>query len=214
MSAPATIDLRRALRRYLITDARAGSVERLVALSEAALAGGMTALQLRAKGFSDHQLLAAALRLRAACDRYGALFLVNDRVDIALAAGADGVHLGVDDLPADAARRLLGPAALIGYSPETDADREAAEAAGIDYLGVGPVFGTTTKADAGAAIGTAGLRRVVERTTLPVVAIGGVTLANAAEALAAGACGVAVVGAVFLADDPAAAATRLGEVLP
>jgi thiamine-phosphate diphosphorylase len=199
------------LQRYLITDARAGNVERLVEICDAALEGGMSAVQLRAKGWSDRQLYQAGRALRPRCNDAGALLIVNDRVDIALAVGADGVHLGVDDLPVAAARAILGPDAIIGYSPETDADRRAAEGAGIDYLGVGPVYGTATKSDAGAAIGINGLRQVVGTTTLPVVGIGGIDLARAAEVVATGAVGVAIVGAVFLADDPRQAAEHLRE---
>jgi thiamine-phosphate diphosphorylase len=202
-------DLGTRLRRYLITDARAGSVERLVAICDAALEGGVSAVQLRAKGWSDRALYEAGNALRPRCRDAGALLIVNDRVDIALAVGADGVHLGVDDLPVAVARALLGPDAIIGYSPETDADRRAAEDAGIDYLGVGPVYGTATKSDAGAAIGLDGLQRVVAATTLPVVGIGGIDLARAADVVATGAAGVAVVGAIFLADDPRQAAERL-----
>ena len=207
-------DLAPRLRRYLVTDARAGSVERLVEMCRAALDGGMTAVQLRAKGWTDRQLLDAAQALGLLCRDASALFIVNDRVDIALAAGADGVHLGVDDLPITSARRLLGPEAVIGYSPETDADRRRAEADGANYLGVGPVYGTGTKLDAGEAIGLDGLRRAVSATHLPVIGIGGITIEQAAEVVSTGAVGVAVVGAIFLAADPAAAARRLSEALP
>jgi thiamine-phosphate pyrophosphorylase len=207
-------DLAPRLRRYLVTDARVGSVERLVEICRVALDGGVTAIQLRAKGWTDRQLLDAALALAPLCRDAGALFVVNDRLDIALATGADGIHLGVDDVPVSLARRLLGPDAVIGYSPEGDADRLEAEAAGADYLGVGPVYGTGTKPDAGAAIGLEGLRRAVTQTLLPVIGIGGITIERATEVVEAGAVGVAVVGAVFMADDPGAAARRLREVLP
>jgi thiamine-phosphate diphosphorylase len=207
-------DLAPRLRRYLVTDARAGSVERLLAICAAALDGGMTAIQLRAKGWTDRQLLDAAVSLVPICRDSGALFIVNDRIDIALASGADGVHLGVDDLPVDNARYLLGPDAVIGFSPETDADRLAAEAAGASYLGVGPVYGTGTKLDAGEAIGLEGLHRVISATRLPIIGIGGITVEGAADVVSTGAVGVAIVGAVFLADDPAAAARSLCEVIP
>jgi thiamine-phosphate pyrophosphorylase len=206
--------LEQRLRRYLVTDARAGSVERLVATCAAALGGGITAVQLRAKEWPDRDLLAAALALAPLCRAHDALFIVNDRVDIALASGAHGVHLGVDDLPVDAARRLLGPDAVLGYSPESDADRVRAEQAGADYLGVGPVYGTATKSDAGDAIGLDGLRRAVAATPLPVIGIGGISIERAAEVASTGAVGVALVGAVFFASDPRAAAARLTEVLP
>ncbi|MEX1157620.1 MAG: thiamine phosphate synthase [Thermomicrobiales bacterium] len=207
-------DLAPRLRRYLVTDARAGSVERLVEICRAALDGGVTAIQLRAKGWADRQLLDAALAIQPLCHAAGALLIVNDRLDIALAAGADGVHLGVDDMPVAVVRRLLGPDAVIGYSPETDADRRNAEADGADYLGVGPVYATGTKSDAGEAIGLDGLRRVVSATRLPVIGIGGISIEQAAGVVSAGAVGVALVGAVFMAADPAAAARRLREALP
>jgi thiamine-phosphate diphosphorylase len=165
----------------------------------------VTAVQLRAKGWADRELHEAAIALRASCLGAGALFIVNDRVDLALAVGADGVHLGVGDLPVAAARRLLGPEAVIGYSPERVDDR-LAEEAGADYLGVGPVFGTATKDDAGAAIGIDGLARAVAATRLPVIGIGGIDLARSQEVMAAGAAGIAVVSAIFFAGDPRAAA--------
>lgn len=202
-----------ALRRYLVTDIRAGSVERLVEICRAAIDGGMTTVQLRAKGWTDRQLLEAANALAPICRSSGALLIVNDRVDIALAAGADGVHLGVDDLPVAAARRLLGPAALIGYSPETLEDRIQAEQDGADYLGVGPVYGTTTKGDAGAAIGLDGIRAAVTASPLPIVGIGGIGIDTARPVVDAGAVGVALVGAVFLSDDPRSAAAHLASAL-
>ena len=207
-------DLGSRLKRYLVTDARAGSVERLVEICRAALDGGVTTIQLRAKGWTDRQLLDAALALVPLCRDAGALFIVNDRLDIALASGADGVHLGVDDLPVAVARRLLGRDAVIGYSPEHEADRLEAEAAGAGYLGVGPVYGTGTKPDAGTAIGLDGLRHVVSHTSLPVIGIGGVTIERAAEVVQTGAVGVAVVGAIFMDADPEAAAGRLREMIP
>jgi thiamine-phosphate diphosphorylase len=205
--------LARQLRRYLVTDPRAQTADALISNAAAALAGGMTAVQLRVKGWPDREALQAALGLRAACSAVGALFLVNDRVDIALASRADGVHLGVEDLPVFAARALLGPRAVIGYSPEGDVDRIAAERAGADYLGVGPVFSTATKHDAGPAIGLAGLSAIVRASFLPIVGVGGITIDRAADVLAAGAVGVAMVGAVFLADDPELAAASLRAVL-
>ncbi|MCO5176445.1 MAG: thiamine phosphate synthase [Thermomicrobiales bacterium] len=202
-----------ALRCYLVTDVRAGSVERLIEICQAAIEGGVTTVQLRAKGWTDKQLLEAANALVPICRAAGALLVVNDRVDIALAAGADGVHLGVDDLPVAAARRLLGPNALIGYSPETPGDRIQAERDGADYLGVGPVYGTTTKDDAGSAIGLDGIRSAVAASPLPVVGIGGIGIDTARPVIEAGAVGVALVGAVFLSDDPRTAATRLQRAL-
>ncbi len=202
------------LRRYLITDASAGDVERLLAICEQAIEGGMTSVQLRAKGWSDRELLHAAHELRAISDRTGTLFIVNDRVDIALASNADGVHLGVDDLPVGAARALLGPDKVIGYSPETPDDRQIAERAGINYLGIGPVFGTRTKGDAGEALGLDRFAGLVAESNVPVVGIGGITIDDARSVIEAGACGVAIVGAVFFATDPRAAASELAAQAP
>ena len=207
-------DLVPALRRYLVTDGRAETVDRLVATCEAAIAGGVTAIQLRAKGWTDRQLYDAGARLRSLTRSNDILLIVNDRVDITLAIDADGVHLGVDDLPVDAAHRLLGRAKVIGYSPERDEDSHAAELAGASYLGVGPVYGTSTKHDAGEAIGLAGLQRVVARSALPVIGIGGVTVSRAREVVGTGAVGVAVVSDIFLASDPEAAARKLTEAIP
>ncbi|HUG15923.1 MAG TPA: thiamine phosphate synthase [Thermomicrobiales bacterium] len=204
-------DLCRRLRYYLVTDSRVDGVADLVARCDAALSGGMTAVQLRVKDWSDRDLLLAAELLRELCAQRDTLFVMNDRVDIALAVGADGAHLGASDLPVTVARRLMGDDAIIGYSPETESDRVAAEAAGASYLGVGPVYTTATKDDAGEAIGLDGLRRVVEATPLPVVGIGGIGVEQARDVLATGAAGVAIVSAVFMASDPAKAARRLVE---
>lgn len=201
------------LRSYLVTDTRAGSVEKLVSVCDEAIAGGVSAIQLRAKGWPDAELLRAANSLRALTSSRGTLFIVNDRVDIALASRADGVHLGVDDLPVTVARSLLGSGAVIGYSPETAEDRIRAERDGADYLGIGPVFGSTTKDDAGPALGLDQFRSTVAACTVPVVGIGGITIENARSVVDAGAAGVAVVGAVFFDEDPCAASARLSDAL-
>lgn len=205
--------LRDRLRCYLVTDPRVESVDQLVDIVSAAIDGGMTAVQLRAKGWTDRQALDAARRLRDLCNERDVMFLVNDRVDIALASGADGVHLGVDDFPVGAARDLLGRNAIIGYSPESEADRRDAIAAGADYLGVGPVFGTKTKADAGQPLGLPAFQQIVELVDVPVVGIGGIDRANARSVLQAGAAGVAVVSSVFFVDQPATAARELVEAM-
>lgn len=197
------------LRAYLVSDARAGSIERLVEICRLAIEGGVTAIQLRAKGWTDLELLRAANLLRELGSATGTLFIVNDRVDIALASDADGVHLGVDDLPVTVARAMLGPDRIVGYSPETPEDRIQAERDGADYLGIGPVFGSTTKDDAGPALGLDQFRSLVAASNVPVVGIGGIGIENAAAVVEAGAAGVALVGAVFFADDPREAASRL-----
>lgn len=205
--------LERQLRCYLVTDPRAGNPERLAEICRSALRGGMTAVQLRVPGWTDREALEAARLLRDLCNEFGALFIVNDRADIALASAADGVHVGVDDLPVEAARQVLGPHAVIGYSPERDEDRRQGEAQGADYLGVGPVYGTATKDDAGPEIGLERFGEVVTASSLPVIGIGGIGPENARPVIEAGGVGVAVVSSVFLAGDPEAEARKLVEVL-
>ena len=173
----------------------------------AALAsGGARIVQLRAKGASDRVLLSLAREAQAAAREAGVLFVVNDRPDVALVLGADGVHLGQDDLPPEDARRLLGPDAIIGRSTHSPAQVAAATREPVDYIAVGPVFPTATKRDAEAVVGLALLREARAVTARPLVAIGGLTLARARETVAAGADGLAVVSALLTAEDLAGAA--------
>lgn len=202
------IDLRAALQLYLVADPDHAMGD-LVATVEASLRGGVTMVQLRAKNLTDRELLNQAVALRDLCDRYAAVFMVNDRLDIALASGADGIHLGVDDLPLESARSIAGSDFVIGYSPETDDQIRTAVERGANYLGIGPVYGTQTKSDAGAALGLDDLSRRIELGKLPAVAIGGITLENARSVIAAGPDGIAVVSAILGATDPEAAARQL-----
>ena len=204
--------LRGALRMMVITD-RTLAVDRdMLTVVEAALEAGATSVQLRDKHAASRELLEVATTLRPLLERHGALFLVNDRFDIALAAGAHGVHLGDDDMPVAEVRRVVPRDFLIGRSADTEVAARAAEAQGADYLGVGSVFGTRTKEEViGEVIGTEQLGRVVRAVAIPVVAIGGVTAANAGACIAAGAAGVAVVSAVMSAEDPGAAVRELLE---
>jgi thiamine-phosphate diphosphorylase len=202
----------RHLALYLVADP-AQSRRRLIDDVEAALAGGVTCVQLRAKGISDREGLRLARELATRCQQTGALFIVNDRLDIALAAGAGGVHLGVDDLPVRDARRLTGDGFVIGYSPETDEETAKAADRGADYLGVGPVFGTFSKDDAGEAIGLDTIRRRATLAGIPIIGIGGITAESAPAVIAAGAVGVAVVGAILRADDPGRAAQSLRQAV-
>lgn len=149
-----------------------------------------------------------ARALAQQCLKAGAIFIVNDHADIAAAIRADGVHLGQDDLPIAAARRVVGRTALIGISTHSLAQAEAAQAAGADYIGFGPVFPTGTK-DAGTPRGLDDLRAVTSRMAIPVIAIGGITEANAGAVIAAGARGIAVISAVLAADDVRQAAERI-----
>ena len=182
------------------------SVEDVVA---AALAAGAPAIQLRDKDAGAADLLATARGLLALTRRHGALLFVNDRLDVALAAGADGVHLGPDDLPVAAVRAHVPAGFLVGYSTDDPEEARAAVAAGADYLGCGAVYGTTTKQDAGEVIGIGRLDQVARAVDVPVIAIGGVTPERAVEVAGTRAAGVAVVGAVMAADDTADAVRRL-----
>ena len=174
-------------------------------LAQALLDGGARVLQLRLPSATSRELFDAARALRPLTRRTGALLIVNDRPDVARAADADGVHLGQDDLPATAARRIVGPEAIVGVSTHDVAQARAAAAAGADYLGVGPIFTTTTKANALDARGLALVRDVRAAVTLPLVAIGGITPDTAGAVRAAGADAVAMIGALVRADDVAAA---------
>lgn len=194
---------------YVITDDTLVPGRSHAHVAAAAVAGGARVVQLRDKRRQTGELVDLARRLLQITRPAGALLMVNDRVDVALASGADGVHLGVDDLAVADARRLLGPLPLIGFSPETDAQALAAAQAGADYLGVGPVFATGTKADAGSPVGTARIAVLAGLTGLPVIAIGGIRLDAVGQVMAAGAAGVAVVSAVAGAPDVERAARDL-----
>lgn len=194
------------LRLYLVTDERADE-ERLLGAVEAALAGGVTAVQLRRKEASGRELVRVGRRLRDLCWRYGALFFVNDRIDVAQVTGADGVHLGQEDLDLADVRTLV-PRLLVGISAATVAEAERAWRGGADYLGVGAIFPTPSKPDADVC-GIAGLRSIRRRVALPLVAIGGLTAERARAVREAGADGIAVISAILSAPDPKRAAEIL-----
>ncbi|MCA1598832.1 MAG: thiamine phosphate synthase, partial [Chloroflexi bacterium] len=197
------------LSLYVVLDPRLMAGRPLLDVARAALRGGATVLQLRDKEAAAPALVAAAEALAALAQALGARFVINDHVDIAAVVGGAGVHLGPDDQAVAVARALLGPEALIGFSAGTPAEARDAARAGVDYLGTGAVYATSSKADAGAPIGVDGLERVVRATGVPVVAIGGVTLGRAAPCIRAGAAGVAVLRAVGVAADPGRAVAAL-----
>ncbi len=196
---------------YVVTDGGLTRGRPLVEIVAAAIRGGTDAIQLREKEGPAREQLALGRRLRALTREAGVLFIVNDRADLAVALDADGVHVGQDDLPPDVARRIVGPERIIGVSAGTLDEALAARDAGADYLGVGPIYATATKPDAGAATGPELIAAIRRRVDLPIVGIGGIGRDNAAVVLAAGADGVAVVSAVVAADDPEAAARELKE---
>jgi thiamine-phosphate pyrophosphorylase len=194
---------------YLVTDPHLGGGRALLEIVAAAVEGGVTLVQLRDKEADGRALLEQARALKALLDPAGVPLLINDRVDIALAAGAAGCHVGQTDLPAEAARALLGQGAILGVSLDAVEQVRALDPEQVDYVAYGPFAATATKADAGAPIGAAGLAAVRALTALPLVAIGGVAATNAGAAIAAGADGIAVVSAIMAAADPAAASRRL-----
>jgi thiamine-phosphate pyrophosphorylase len=178
------------------------------------LDGGAPVLQLRMKRASGARMLACAEALRSLCAARGAVFVVNDRMDIALACGADGVHLGQEDLPLQAARRIAPPGFLIGVSTHTEEQVDAALAGGADYLGFGPCFPTTTKDNPDPVVGLLRLAEAVGRAherRVPLVAIGGITLARLPDVVAAGADAAAVISAVLTAPDVRAAARAVAD---
>lgn len=200
------------LTLYLVTDTEACGTRGVTETVRAAVAGGASAVQLRDHRATTRELLDAACGLRDILAGSGVCFVVNDRLDVALAAGADGVHLGQSDLPAEAAREIAGPEFVIGWSVTNLAQAEAAAAlppGTIDYLGVGPVYATQTKLDAAPAMGLEALGAVCSLSPLPCVAIGGIDAEHVAELRAAGVAGVAVVAAICGAREPRAAAAEL-----
>ncbi|MEJ1161663.1 thiamine phosphate synthase [Prosthecomicrobium sp. N25] len=199
------------LRLYLVTDPVLAGPRGVVDTVKAAIEGGVTMVQLRDPVSPTRVLVEQARFLKQILAPRGIPLILNDRVDVALAADADGVHVGQNDMaPADV-RRLLGPDRIVGLSVGSPVEfaASAGSLGSVDYLGTGPVRSTATKADAGAAIGPEGLAAVVRMTDLPVVAIGGIGLGEVAGVFGAGARGIAVVSAIMAATDPGAAARDL-----
>ena len=190
----------------VITDAGLIPGRDHLVVAEAALAGGADMIQLRDKTGDLRTLLPQARAIRTLCRSRGAAFIVNDRVDLALVVDADGAHVGQEDLPATHARRLLGPGRILGVSTHDAEQAEAAERAGADYIGFGPMFPTGTKETGYSPRGVAALRAIRARVSLPILAIGGVALENVSATIEAGATAPAVISAVVAAPDIAAAA--------
>ena len=203
------VDLAHALRLIVITDPVLAGPRGVVAVVEEALRAGVRAVQLRDKAASAGELLALARELRGITRTQSALFFVNDRLDVAIASEADGVHLGPDDIPVAAARATVPDGFLIGYSTDDPEVARAAESDGASYVGCGTVYPTTSKVEAGDVIGLKGLRSVVEAVRIPVVGIGGINPARAGDVYSTGAAGVAVISAVTGAEDVGAAVRQL-----
>ncbi|MBP2146204.1 thiamine-phosphate pyrophosphorylase [Methanofollis sp. W23] len=194
---------------YVVTDREVGGGRSHLDQARLAVAGGADVVQVRDKEMSTADLLRTAQAVRAVTASAGALLIVNDRLDVALAAGADGVHLGQDDLPVAAARALAPPGFVIGVSVGDVAEARAAVAGGADYLALSPIFSTWTKADAGPGHGLATLHEIRGAVSVPLLGIGGIGPENVAEVIAAGAEGVAVVSAVVGQEDVEGAARQM-----
>jgi thiamine-phosphate pyrophosphorylase len=206
------------IRLNAIVDPERAGGHKLADLARRLAEGGTTLVQLRDKLSETRAMVETARAIKAALAPFRVPFVVNDRVDVALAAGTDGVHVGADDMAVEDARRLLGPRAIIGISIKTVAEAEAAPVDLIDYVGSGGVYVTLSKQQKNAPIGPAGLARIVDvfrrrAPNLPLCGIAGIDDSNAAEVIAAGAGGIAVISALSLAPDPAAAARSLRRIV-
>lgn len=196
---------------YLVTDDGCLQGRALIDCVREALEGGVTLVQYRAKTASSAEMYDEALQLKALCDSFNVPLIINDRLDIAMAVGAAGVHLGQDDLPCAAARKLLGEDYIIGVSAHNPAEAKTALQSGADYLGCGAVFGTATKADV-KKLGTEGLTAICREKGLPVVGIGGVTADNYREVRAAGADGAAIVSGILAQPDIRATVRAIAKI--
>ncbi len=188
-------------RLCVIADVEAAGGRYLPSMVEESVSAGATLVQFRAKSLNTADLFELGCRIQEVVHKHGIPLIINDRVDIALACDASGVHLGQKDLPLKAARALLGKKKIIGISISSVEEARAAEAQGADYLGVGPVFYTSSKRDLPKIIGTEGLKAIKAEVKIPLLAIGGITIERAPEVAASGADGIAVISAVWGADD-------------
>jgi len=194
---------------HLVTDRNLTLGRSLIDIVRAAAAGGVSVVQLREKDCSTRDFVELGRAVCAELNKLNIPLIINDRIDVALAVGADGVHIGQSDMPYTMARELMGPDALIGLSVETPEQAAAAQHLDVDYLGLSPVFSTTTKADIAPPLGLAGVRRIRTESRHRLIAIGGINQDNAIDVINAGADGLAVVSAICSAKDPQTAAANL-----
>jgi len=199
---------------YLITDRNQTGNRPLPEIVEAALKGGIRGVQLREKDLSSRELYELAYTLRNLTKKYAARLIINDRVDIALAVDADGVHLGLNSLPIHRARKLLGSSKLIGLSCHNQVNAIMAQENGADFITFGPVYYTPSKANYGKPVGVDNLEAVSHLLNIPIFALGGIKKGNIHEVIAAGATGVALVSAIIAADDPGKEAAEMLAMLP
>ena len=200
-------------RLHILTDDVLQSTFSHVELAQLAIKGGADTIQFRQKAGSTKRLIEISRRMREICYKQDAIFIVNDRVDVAMAVDADGVHLGQEDFPIPLARKLLGKGKIIGGSAVTPDEAQKCFLEGADYVGFGPVYPTASKSDAGPVSGIRTLKKVVKETPLPIIAIGGITGEKVSEVMAAGAYGIAVISAVCCEKEPEAATRFLQNAL-
>lgn len=201
------------LRLYLVTDRPLSLGRDIDWIVEEAVKGGATMVQLREKDCSTREFIELAAKLKETLKPLGIPLLINDRIDVALAVDADGVHIGQSDMPYKTARALLGPDKIIGLSVENMEDIRVANELDVDYVGISPVYSTHTKTDTAAPFGLEGLREAVKLSIHPTVAIGGMNMKTAKDVMACGTDGIAVVSAIVSADSPCEAARNLLEVM-
>lgn len=201
------------LKLYLVTDRDLSLGRPLEEIVSEAVAGGVTMVQLREKDAATGEFVELGRRLMSLLKPLGVPLIINDRVDVALAVDADGVHIGQSDMSYADARRLLGPEKIIGLSVENFEDLESANKLDVNYIGISPVYGTPTKTDTAEPFGLEGLRKAVEMSVHPTVAIGGMNVATVGEVIAAGTDGVAVVSAICSVESPRDAAAELATII-
>ncbi|MFA6617786.1 MAG: thiamine phosphate synthase [Candidatus Neomarinimicrobiota bacterium] len=194
---------------YLVTDRALSKGRSLFEIIKSAVKGGVTVVQLREKDCSTREFLEIAQEVKNFCSPLGVPLIINDRVDIALAVAAEGLHIGQSDMPYEIARKLMGSDAIIGLSVESVEDALEAEKMDVDYLGLSPIYSTATKTDIDHELGLEGIREIRKISRHPLIAIGGINLDNIAKIIAAGADGIAVVSAICSAEDPKAASQEL-----
>jgi len=198
---------------YLVTDRTLSRGRSILKIVKAAVRSGVTVVQLREKNVSTKIFAEEGLRIRDFLEKERIPLIINDRIDVALAIGADGVHLGQDDMPLKLARRILPDEFIIGVSVGSIEEAVKAEKGGADYLGLSPVYFSSTKKDAGEPLGLDEIIKIREEVSIPLVGIGGLNYKNSAEVIKAGITGIAVVSAIVAADDPGKAAASLKEII-
>ena len=196
---------------YLVADRRNKTDDEFLNIIEEAIKGGTTIVQLREKTASTKEFYDLALKVKEITSRYGVPLLINDRIDIALAVGSEGVHIGQDDMPADIAREIIGEDKILGVSASTVEEAKKAEIDSADYIGSGAVFPTATKDDAD-SVSKEELKKIIDSIDIPVVAIGGITVENAHTLKGSGIAGFSVVSAIMSAEDPKEASGKLKEI--